>query len=88
MKKCQEMFSVMIDETKKYYRHFKGGKYIVLAEGQDSESLIHVVIYQALYGEHKVWVRSKEKFYGTVVIDGVELSRFREITKEEAYGKD
>ena len=47
-----------------------------------------VVIYQALYGEHKVWVRSKEKFYGTVVINGVELLRFTEITEEEAYGKD
>ena len=41
-----------MSETKKYYRHFKGGKYIVLAEGQDSESLIPVVVYQALYGEH------------------------------------
>ncbi len=75
-------------ETKKYYRHFKGGKYIVLAEGQDSESLIPVVIYQALYGEHKVWVRPKEMFYGTVEIDGTEFPRFKEITKEEAYGKD
>lgn len=75
-------------ETKKYYRHFKGGKYVVIAEGQDSELLIPVIIYQALYGEHKVWVRSKEMFYGTVVIDGIEISRFKEITKEEAYGKD
>ena len=77
-----------MDKTKKYYRHFKGGKYVVLAEGQDSESLIPVVIYQALYGEHKIWVRPKEMLYGTVVIEGIELSRFKEITKEEAYGKD
>lgn len=77
-----------MEKPKKYYRHFKNGKYIVLAEGQDSETLMPVVIYQALYGEHKVWVRSKEKFYGTVVINGVELLRFTEITEEEAYGKD
>lgn len=77
-----------MDKTKKYYRHFKGGKYIVLNEGFDSESLTPVIVYQALYGEHKVWVRTKEMFYDTVVIDGVELSRFKEITKEEAYGKD
>lgn len=77
-----------MDETKKYYRHFKGGKYVVLAEGQDSESLIPVVVYQALYGEQKVWVRPKEIFYGTVVRDGVEIPRFKEITKEEAYGED
>lgn len=77
-----------MDETKKYYRHFKGGKYVVLAEGQDSESLIPVVVYQALYGEQKVWVRPKEIFYGTVVRDGVKIPRFKEITKEEAYGED
>lgn len=77
-----------MNEKKKYYRHFKGGKYVVLAEAQDSESLIPVVIYQALYGERKVWVRPKEMFYGTVIIDGIEFSRFKEITKEEAYKKD
>lgn len=76
-----------MDGTKKYYRHFKGGKYVVLTEGQDSESLVPVVVYQALYGEQKVWVRPKEMFYGTVQIDGVECPRFKEITKEEAYGK-
>ncbi len=77
-----------MDETKKFYQHFKGGKYIIIAEGQDSESLTPVVIYQELYGEHKVWVRPKEMFYGTVVINGVEFLRFKEITKDEAYGKD
>lgn len=75
-------------ETKKFYRHFKGGKYVVLAEGQDSESLVPVVIYQALYGEQKIWVRPKEMFYGTVIVNGVECLRFKEITKEEAYEKD
>lgn len=79
---------ILMDETKKYYRHFKGGKYVVLAEGQDSESLIPVVVYQALYGEHKVWVRPKEMFYGKVEIDGVEFPRFKEITQQEAYGKE
>lgn len=37
----------MCDQVK-YYRHFKGGKYKVLAIGQDSETLEKVVIYQAL----------------------------------------
>lgn len=34
-----------MDGTKKYCRHFKGGKYAVLTEGQDSESLVPVVVY-------------------------------------------
>jgi hypothetical protein len=52
--------------TTRYYRHFKGGKYKVLAIGQDSESLAPVVVYQALYGDHKVWVRPKDMFDGVV----------------------
>ena len=44
-------------ENPRYYRHFTGGKYKVLAIGQDSETLAPVVVYQALYGDHKVWAR-------------------------------
>lgn len=71
----------------RYYRHFKGGKYKVLAIGQDSESLEPVVVYQALYGDHKVWVRPKDMFDGVVERDGKTMKRFTEITKEEAYEK-
>ena len=72
-----------MSEQVKYYRHFKGGKYKVLAIGQDSETLEKVVIYQALYGEMKVWVRPYEMFFGKTKRDGVEINRFTEITKEE-----
>ncbi len=76
----------MSDKTR-YYRHFKGGKYKVLAIGQDSESLALVVVYQALYGDHKVWVRPKEMFDDFVERDGQIIKRFTEITEEEAYEK-
>lgn len=69
----------------RYFRHFKGGKYKLVAIGQDSETLMPVVIYQALYGDHQFWVRSKEMFFGTVIRDGKEIKRFEEITEEEAY---
>ena len=68
----------------RYYRHFKGRKYKVLAIGRDSESLEPVVIYQALYGEHGIWVRPKEMFDGYVERDGKKIKRFTEITREEA----
>lgn len=67
----------------KYYRHFKGGKYKLLAVGQDSETLEPVVVYQALYGDMRVWVRPYDMFYGKVLRDGVEVERFEEITKED-----
>ena len=72
----------MSDQVK-YYRHFKGGKYKVLAIGQDSETLEKVVVYQALYGEMKVWIRPYEMFFGKTEKDGVEIERFKEISKEE-----
>lgn len=72
-----------MNENFKYYRHFKGGKYKVLAIGQDSETLQKVVIYQALYGEMKVWVRPYEMFFGKTEKDGVEIDRFKEISKDE-----
>ena len=72
----------------KYYRHFKGGKYKLLSIAQDSESLEKVVVYQALYGEKLVWVRPYDMFFGTVMLNGVETPRFKEITKEEADGAE
>jgi len=35
-----------------------------------------------------VWVRPKAMFYGTTMKDGVEVPRFQEISKEEAYGEN
>ena len=75
----------IISVTVKYYRHFKGGKYKILALGKDSDSLEDVVIYQALYGEGLVWVRRANQFFGMVNINGVEVPRFQEITETEAY---
>lgn len=77
----------MFDKPK-YYRHFKGGKYKLLALGQESETLEPVVIYQALYGGMKIWVRPYEMFFSKVVRDGVEMQRFRELSEEEALGDD
>ncbi|MDR1009224.1 MAG: DUF1653 domain-containing protein [Rickettsiales bacterium] len=39
------------------YRHYKGGLYQVVAFAQHSETLENLVVYQALYGERKVWCR-------------------------------
>ncbi len=44
------------------YRHFKGNEYQVEEIATDSETLEPVVIYRALYGEHKLWVRPVNMF--------------------------
>lgn len=39
------------------YRHFKGNRYRLLYVARHSETLEPMVVYQALYGEHGIWVR-------------------------------
>ena len=67
----------------KYYRHFKGGVYRLVGIAKDSETLEEMVVYQAMYGEHQMWVRPKEMFFEKVERDGKVFERFTEIGPEE-----
>lgn len=48
------------------YRHFKGNVYQILTLATDSEDERPVVVYQALYGEYKVYVRPLDSFMSPV----------------------
>ena len=48
------------------YRHFKGKFYIVEDVAFDSETEETMVVYRALYGERKLWVRPMEMFLSAV----------------------
>ena len=48
------------------YKHFKGDYYIVLGTGINSETLEEYVIYRALYGEGKVYLREINNFLSEV----------------------
>ena len=55
----------------KKYRHFKDKLYEVVAIAYDSESnndevLRKMVVYKALYGDAKIWVRDYEMFASKV----------------------
>ena len=39
------------------YQHFKGNRYEVIGIAKHSETMEPMVVYQALYGEHGLWVR-------------------------------
>ena len=68
----------------KYYCHFKGNVYRLVGIAKDSETLAEMVVYQAMYGEGQMWVRSREMFFGEVERDGKRMPRFRELSDEEA----
>ena len=61
------------------YRHFKGTEYQVLYIAKHSETLEPMVVYQALYGEHGIWVRPASMWNETVERDGHTYKRFEYI---------
>lgn len=69
----QELFTEI---TPGKYRHFKGGEYEVLCIALHSETQEPMVVYRALYGEHKTWVRPASMWNETVIRDGKAIKRF------------
>ena len=65
------------------YRHFKGGEYRVLYTATHSETLEPMVVYQALYGDHGIWVRPASMWNEEVTRDGVTYRRFTYVEEEE-----
>ncbi len=64
------------------YRHFKGKLYEVLGIARNSEAPEQeFVVYKALYeddkfGKGQIWIRPKEMFIETIIVNGKEVSRF------------
>lgn len=58
------------------YRHYKGQRYRVLGIAHHSETLEPLVVYQALYGDHGLWVRPAAMFNETIELDGEPIARF------------
>lgn len=59
-----------------YYRHFKGMPYRVLGVARHSETMEEQVVYQALYGDHGLWIRPAAMFAETVEHEGRVQPRF------------
>lgn len=58
------------------YRHYKGKLYHVVGEAIHSETEETLIVYRALYGEYRLWVRPKAMFFENIVQDGKEVPRF------------
>lgn len=67
------------------YRHFKGKLYKVLNIGYDSENNNlefpkKLVIYEALYDDHKIWVRPYDMF-----VSKVDKNKYPDVTQEYRF---
>jgi hypothetical protein len=58
------------------YRHFKGNLYKTLAVATHTETGEEMVVYEALYGDHKIWTRPLSMFLEDVTRDGITRPRF------------
>lgn len=64
------------------YRHYKGNEYRVLGVARHTETEESLVVYQALYGEHGLWVRPATMFAETVEVNNARLPRFAYVGTE------
>lgn len=61
------------------YRHYKGKTYKILCIANHSETLEPHIVYEALYEDHKIWIRPQAMFLETVMINGMPQKRFEKI---------
>lgn len=66
MKKKEVYFKMREILVGRKYRHFKGNDYKVLALAEHTETGEECVVYQALYGEGKIYVRPLDMFASEV----------------------
>ena len=65
-------------EIGRVYRHFKGNYYYIKDIAIHSETLEQYVVYQALYGDSKTYIRQKEMF-----LEKADITRADNIFKQE-----
>ena len=71
-----------------FYRHFKNRLYQIVAVAYQADDEAPVVVYQALYGDFRVWVRPLEEFMSetdrTKYPEAEQRYRFELVTPETA----
>ena len=64
-----------------YYRHFRNGQlYRLLSFATIEATSEEAVVYQAMYGDNRVWIRPKTNFFESVQHEGRIVPRFQPVS--------
>ena len=70
----------MKPQANEIYKHFKGNLYKVMAVAIHSETEEEMVVYQALYGDYKIYVRPLDSF-----ISPVDKVKYPNVSQEKRF---
>lgn len=69
-----------IPRAQEIYRHFKGNVYQIVTVAEHTETEEKMVVYQAMYGEFKVYARPLSMF-----LEKVDKQKYPEVTQEYRF---
>lgn len=73
-------------KIKGIYKHFKGNLYLVEDIAHGSEDDIEYVVYRALYGEYKLYIRPLDMFLSKV--DKIKYPNIKQVYRFELINKE
>ena len=70
-----------MDQFYRHYRNKKIYRFVAFATIEATEE--DAVVYQAMYGERRLWIRTKENFFEEVQHEGKRVPRFQKLSQDE-----